>query len=238
MNAFLRIAHRGYSSKYPENTLPAFEAAVAAGADMIELDVRLSRDGEFVVIHDARIDRTSDGRGPVAGRTVAELRRYSYHNGMKGCGFVPIPTLTETIDRVGGRAVLNIEVKEDGSKRSGVEEKLVRLLRERGVVDRVIVSSFDRGILAGIRRADGRLKIGLICDTRCRGLREEVEALAPYSLHPSLALWDEVMLRWARSRGMRIYPWVAHRREAVERCRSSGLVDGVMVNDLALFGSI
>ncbi len=238
MSAFLRIAHRGYSSKYPENTLLAFEAAVEAGADMIELDVRLSRDETFVVIHDARVDRTSDGRGPVARRTLAELRRYSYHNGMEGFGFVPIPTLTEAIDRLSGRVALNIEVKEDGSRRAGVGENLVRLLREREVVDRVIVSSFDLGILAGIKRAEGRLKIGLICDTRRRGFREEVQALAPYSLHPSLALRDEDALRWARSRGMRIYPWVATRRETVERCRASGLVDGVMVNDLALFGPI
>ncbi len=155
-----------------------------------------------------------------------------------GCPHACARLLAEAIDRLSGRVALNIEVKEDGSRRAGVGENLVRLLREREVVDRVIVSSFDLGILAGIKRAEGRLKIGLICDTRRRGFREEVQALAPYSLHPSLALRDEDALRWARSRGMRIYPWVATRRETVERCRASGLVDGVMVNDLALFGPI
>lgn len=78
MDSFLKIAHRGYSSRYPENTIPAFEKAIAAGADMIELDVQLSQDGQLVVIHDERIDRTANGgTGAVTDLSLVELKRYN-----------------------------------------------------------------------------------------------------------------------------------------------------------------
>jgi glycerophosphoryl diester phosphodiesterase len=234
--AFLKIAHRGYSSRYPENTLPAFEGAVAAGADMIELDVRLSRDGEIVVIHDATVDRTSNGRGRVADLSLAELRRFNYANGMSAFGRVPIPTLAEVIDRVGAQVTLNVEIKGRRSESAGMEGALAALLRRKGAVGRVIVSAFDRRVLAAMKRADARVRTGLLYDRAWRRFREDVRRLGVESVHPRLSAIDAEALRWVRSVGVRVFPWVAKDRGDVDRCRAADFIDGVMVNDLALFG--
>ena len=92
----LNFAHRGFSGKYPENTMLAFEKAVEAGADGIELDVHFSKDGELVVIHDERIDRTCDASGFVRDYTLKELQSFDASAGFKGIyGFNRIPTLRE-----------------------------------------------------------------------------------------------------------------------------------------------
>jgi len=235
-SAFLKIAHRGYSSRYPENTLPAFEGAVAAGADMIELDVRLSRDGELVVIYDATIDRTSNGRGRMADLTLAELRRFSYPNAMTAFGRVPIPTLAEVIDRVGAQVTLNVEIKGRRSGSAGMERLIAALLRRKGAVDRVIVSAFDRRALVEMKRADGQVRTGLLYDRGWRRFGEDVRRLGVYSVHPRLSAIDAEALRWVHSEGVRVFPWVAKDRGDVDRCRAADFIDGVMVNDLALFG--
>jgi len=232
---FVKIAHRGYSSKYPENTLPAFDGAIAAGADMIELDVHLSCDGRIVVIHDERIDRTADGRGKVAEMTLAELKRYSYHNGMAGFGFVEIPTLEETIALVGERAVLNIEIKKDPAGLGGIVKILSALLRQQGAVERCMVSSFDDEALREWKRIAPDVKTALIYDRVRFPFRETIQSLGLYSLHPAIKAMDEDQLRWAKSCGLMVYPWVAKSRGVVEKCRKADFIDGVMVNDLALF---
>lgn len=212
MDSFLKIAHRGYSARYPENTLLAFEKAVAAGADMIELDVHLSQDGRLVVIHDERIDRTSNGTGAVADLSLAELKRYNYNNRMAEPGFVGIPTLDE-----------------------GIERKLADLLQETRFTDRVIVSSFDHYALAEMKRIAGSVRTGMLYDSVWIRFADEVRALGVFSVHPRADAVKAGQLRWAKSRGIQVYPWVVKDRETLKAFRASGYVDGVMVNDLALF---
>jgi glycerophosphoryl diester phosphodiesterase len=235
MNVFLKIAHRGYSARYPENTLPAFEKAIEAGADMIEFDVHLSRDGELVVIHDDRIDRTSDGTGRVVDQTLAELRRFSYNNGMPEQGFVGIPTLEEVIDLAGNRAMLNIEIKNCPIRHPGIEKRIVDLLDRKGFRDRVVVSSFDHRALAEMKRIAGDVKTGMLYNAVWIKFADEVRALGVHSIHPSLDAAEGGQLAWAKSHGLMVYCWVARERSAIERCRASGLIDGVMVNELELF---
>lgn len=232
---FLKIAHRGYSDRYPENTLPAFEQAIRGGADMIELDVRLSGDDRIVVIHDDRIDRTSDGSGRVAGMTLGELKRHNFNNGMTRFGFVGIPTLEETLDRVGDRAALNIEIKKGPENQAAIEEKLCALLRERGAIDRSIVSSFDVNVLRRVKRIAPEIRTALIYDRVWFPFSETIRALGVYSLHPSIKVIHADQLKWAKSCGLMVYAWVAKDRRTVEKCRSSDFIDGVMVNDLELF---
>jgi glycerophosphoryl diester phosphodiesterase len=232
---FLKIAHRGYSSKYPENTLPAFAGAIEAGADMIELDVHLSQDGQIVVIHDERIDRTASGSGKVAEMSLAELRRFSYHNSMAEFGFVEIPTLEETIALVEGRAVLNIEIKKRPGRYGGIEETLSALLREWGARERCIVSSFDIEALHDIKRMAPDIRTALIYDRVWFPFRETVQSLRLYSVHPSVKAMNVKQLRWVKSCGLMVYPWVAKNRAVVEKCRAADFIDGVMVNDLELF---
>ncbi len=141
----LIIAHRGASGEFPENTLPAFAAAIEAGAQMCELDVQLTRDGAAVVIHDETVDRTTNGTGAVAAMSLAEIRRLDA--GVKfGARFAGtrIPTLEEVLTLVRGRCALNVELKS-----AGVEREVCRLLRaHEALSSTTIVSSFDWDALA------------------------------------------------------------------------------------------
>ena len=122
-------AHRGFSGENPENTLASFRAAIAAGADMVELDVHLTRDNELVVIHDDTLERTTDGKGNVADKTLAELKRLD-----AGFKFNPrfagerIPTLTEVLDVTRGRILVNIELKKGKNFPYTMEELADRTL--------------------------------------------------------------------------------------------------------------
>lgn len=141
----LLIAHRGGSALAPENTLAAFrQAADWWTADVLELDVHPTRDGDVVVIHDATLDRTTDGAGPVAGRTAAELGavdagyRFSPDGGRsfpyRGRG-VAIPTLAEVLDAFPGMRV-NVEIKD-----ARAQQAVWRAVRDAGAVHRVLIAA-------------------------------------------------------------------------------------------------
>ncbi|MGQ9690287.1 MAG: glycerophosphodiester phosphodiesterase [Thermoproteota archaeon] len=118
----LKIGHRGAKFYEPENTLRSFRKALELGVDAVELDMRRTKDGELVVIHDAEVDRTTDGKGLVSGLTLKEVKRLVTEKGEK------IPTLKEVLDFLDKRVRILIELKEDG-----VEEAVLNLVREKGL---------------------------------------------------------------------------------------------------------
>ena len=120
-NRVLVVAHRGCSGRAPENTIAAFEMALEQGSDMIECDVRLTKDEEVVVFHDRALDRTTNGKGPVEQRTLEELKRLDAGSwfSSKFSG-ERIPTLSEVLHLLEGRAFLNIELKTDSDRKSVV----------------------------------------------------------------------------------------------------------------------
>ncbi|HOO73543.1 MAG TPA: glycerophosphodiester phosphodiesterase family protein [Spirochaetota bacterium] len=235
MSDVLKIAHRGYSEKYPENTMPAFKAALDAGADMIELDVHLSRDRKLVVIHDETIDRTSNGSGRVGDMSLAELRKFDYRHTFREKGPCDIPLLEDVIELVKGRAGLNIEIKNLPSHYRGIEEILAGTLKKTGFLDDALVSSFDHFSLEEIKRVEPAVKTGMLYDSLWLSFNREVDILGCFSVHPSIDSFYPEQARWAREHGMKVFPWVAKDRETLNMLVGSGLVDGVMVNDLDLF---
>ncbi len=165
-SAPLRVAHRGGAALAPENTLSAFQAGIAQGADALELDLQLSGDGRLVVIHDSSVDRTTDGSGLVADLSLAQLKALDAGARFKGRaqGREEIPALEEVLallkspgnERVG----LQIEIKPrvDGSRYEGIEEALVLALRARSLVDRAAVISFDLTSLQAVKRLEPGLR--------------------------------------------------------------------------------
>jgi len=137
------LAHRGASALAPENTLEAFQLAFEQGADGVELDAKLSADGEVVVIHDATVDRTTDGRGRVASRRLAELRGLD-----AGRAFSPeyqgarIPTLNEVFEAVGHRGIINVELTNYYGLPDGLAEKVCALVKRHSLQEHIILSSF------------------------------------------------------------------------------------------------
>ena len=147
------MAHRGHRAAYPEQTLPAYQAAIDLGCRAIEADLQLTQDGHLVMLHDLTVDRTTDGSGPVAGMTLEQVRGLD-----AGSWFDPrfagtrIPTLDEFLDMaVPAGATLCLEVKGTSADAPATAEALARTLAERGLVDRMFMSSFDHAALAAAR---------------------------------------------------------------------------------------
>jgi glycerophosphoryl diester phosphodiesterase len=129
--SFFILGHRGVMAAEPENTLRSFRRAEREGLDGIELDLHLSRDGELVVMHDARVDRTTDGTGAVADLTLAELRALDAGQGER------VPLFEEVLDAVGPTLPIQAEIKDVDAARV-----LAKVLVERELLDRVSVLSF------------------------------------------------------------------------------------------------
>ena len=137
------IAHRGFSSRAPENTLAAIREAISIGADMAEIDVTLSSDEEIVVIHDETLQRTTNGSGLVSQFTLAELKDLD-----AGSWFGPrfagerIPTLDEVLRTVNGKILLNIEIKSEAVE-GGIAARVVETVQRHEMKDQVVISSFS-----------------------------------------------------------------------------------------------
>jgi glycerophosphoryl diester phosphodiesterase len=151
------IAHRGISGKAPENTLASFHrAAGTSGIRMIELDVRLSKDEEVIVLHDRTLQRTSTGNGPARNYTFDEIRRFD-----AGSWFHPmfsderIPTLQEVLQMFCDRCWVDIEIKSDWLHKEPeglIEDRVLDAVHRSGMEERVMFSSFDHPLLANLKR--------------------------------------------------------------------------------------
>jgi glycerophosphoryl diester phosphodiesterase len=159
--AFANIAHRGASGSAPEATRPAFEQAVAAGADYLEMDIQMSRDGHLIAIHDTALDRTTDGSGPVGEHTLAELKALDAgswfnraHPGQADPAYagVRLLTLDEILSTFGPDRRYYIETKSP-ELYPGVEERLIEVLEAHGLIERgnVVLQSFSADSLRKLR---------------------------------------------------------------------------------------
>jgi glycerophosphoryl diester phosphodiesterase len=230
------VAHRGFRARCPENTLSAFKAAEAAGAQAVELDVALTRDRHPAVIHDDAVDRTTNGVGPVAGFTLDELKRLD-----AGAWFDPafagerIPTLAEVFDHLGEGMGINIEIKggavEPDFPSDAVERQVVRLVAERAARPRVIVSSFDWPCLFRVRELDSRLNIGVLSvDSAAADALAVCRRLGAFSWHPAHENLDRTGTAQARAAGFRVLPYTVNDPGEMQRLFDLG-VDGVITDD-------
>lgn len=163
------IAHRGYRDVAPENTMAAFRRAYQLGANMVELDVSLSKDREVVIMHDDTIDRTTNGKGNIEEKTLEELKQLD-----AGSWFSPIfkgeqvPTLDEVLAFAKDKIAVNIEIKSyTVEKRSqiGIESKIVELIRKHEMEEHVLVSSFSQDALKRIKTMNPNIPTALLIVT-------------------------------------------------------------------------
>ncbi len=160
------MAHRGNQKACPENTLAAFQQAFSDGADILETDLHLSKDGVFVCIHDATIDRTTDGHGAVAEMTLKELKAVSAGTHHPVYRSERIPTLAETAAILPDEVALALELKAEGFRESDVCRRLVEELKQVEVYNRTVVISFYLEYLMNIQAIDAHLPLGLITEKR------------------------------------------------------------------------
>ncbi len=156
------LAHRGSQALYPENTLISFEQALEDGADAIETDLHLSKDGEFVCIHDPTLDRTSDGTGNVADLTLAELKNYNFSARFPDIEPQQILTLAEIAGVIPADRGLVLELKSERFLERDVCIRLARELERYGIRQRTLLISFNIGFLEAAQATAPDLPIGLI----------------------------------------------------------------------------
>ena len=217
-------AHRGASGDAPENTLEAFRLAVEMGADGVELDVHMTKDGQLAVIHDERVDRTSDGTGLVAEHTLEQLQTLDFSCGMEAYRGAKMPVLAQVYELLKPTALtVNVEVKCDVIIYDGIWDKLAALEREMGMQGRVIYSSFNHYVLLKMRECLPDCPIGLLYSCGLVDPWLYAKHLGANALHPHyLALRAPGLAEGCKEAGIALHPWTVNTREGVLGCAKAG----------------
>jgi glycerophosphoryl diester phosphodiesterase len=231
----LVVAHRGASAYAPEHTIAAYELALSQGADLIEVDLHLSADDQPVAIHDATLDRTTDGAGPVRERTLKELKRLDA-GGWFGPAFRGhrLQTFQEILERFRGRTGFAVELKGGSDLYPGIEERVVSLLQIYGVVEASLVLSFDYPALAKVREMEPGVQIGALIR----------ESAAPLGVAPGVAtaLWfavrllSEEVVNRTKAAGLDLYAWVVNDAPTIDRLIEWG-IRGIVTDNADLVRS-
>lgn len=229
----LIFGHRGAPDETPENTLAGFQRAVELGLDGVELDARLCKSGELVVLHDDAVDKVTEGAGLVSELSFEELRGLDagvrFSESFKG---QKIPTLGEVLEVLGGKMIVNIELKTRSIRDDGLETKVAELVREMRLQSSVILSSFNPFSVRRVAGTGPGLKVALLFADdqpihlrRAWGLRfVEVDGV-----HPRYPLVSEKLMKRARARGWFVNTWTVDEPEAAEKLFEAG-VDVVITN--------
>lgn len=225
-------AHRGYSGRYPENTMLAFRKAEETGCYGIELDVQLTRDGQVVVIHDEKIDRTTDGTGWVRSYTLEEIRKFNAAASWGGkFGFEPIPTFEEYCQWVKTtNLVTNIEIKSGVYYYEELEEKTLDLVRRYGLEKKVIFSSFLHSSITLLRRLAPEIPCGALVeydDLGNPGYYCDKFDFQYY--HPGMKALTEEMVESCRQYNIPMNVWTINDMDSLERLYEWGC-EGVISN--------
>ncbi|MEM3507128.1 MAG: glycerophosphodiester phosphodiesterase family protein [Candidatus Bathyarchaeia archaeon] len=210
----LKIGHRGAKAYEPENTLRSFKKALELGVNAIELDVRKTKDGEIIVIHDAEVDRTTNGKGLVSELTLEEIKKLFTEKGEK------IPTLEEALDFLDKKVKIIIELKE-----TGFEKDVLNLINEKGLKNNVIIVSFLEEALRKVREIDNEIKIGLIYIKHENPIKSALDLKANYLL-PFYRFTNAIDIQKAHENGLKVIVWTINsQEEAIEHMKKG--VDGI-----------
>lgn len=213
----LIISHRGASAIAPENTLAAFSLARELGADGIEFDVQLTADGQPIVIHDASVERTTNGFGEVAEMTLAQLKELDAGDGQT------LPTLDEVFELLGASMLYNIELKGLSRRENGLEAAVANRIRSHQLEVQTLISSFNPW---AVRRACRYMSENtLVALLRVPGWRRYTYLLAGSHRadHPHYSMVNEAYMRWAKRRGYRVHVWTVDDSQVGRRLARLGV---------------
>ncbi|MBO9608249.1 MAG: hypothetical protein J7639_19985 [Paenibacillaceae bacterium] len=209
------MAHRGYSAAAPENTLPAFRAAMASGADGIELDMQMSKDGQVVIMHDQTIDRTTNGRGALKDYTLEQLREFDAGSKFNASfAGTRIPTLQEVFAAVhpGDGQTVYTEIKH--YRQPADVQTMIRTIVGGGWADHTVVSSFHYEDFVQVRQVSSAIRIAYLCDSAescrssIRAARDDKHAMIHASYRVLLA--DPSIAEAARKSGVDVAAWTVN----------------------------
>ncbi|MBL5980680.1 hypothetical protein NAAC61_00355 [Petrotoga sp. 8T1HF07.NaAc.6.1] len=221
MNEFVILGHRGYRAKFVENTIEAFKKAREYGADGIEYDSRLTKDGTLVVLHDDSIENRK-----LKELTYDELKQIHFKNGET------VPTVEEVISILDERAILNLEIKEVEAAVPSYE-----ITKRINAVDRTLFSSFKIDALRKVRSLDKSAKVGLLSEYNTLKYVDELNnEIGLYSLNlwidalkENIELSKELMHKW-KEKGLKIFLWTVNDPKYLHTFK--GLYDGIITDEV------
>jgi len=240
----LVVAHRGGAALAPENTLGAFANALKIGVDMVECDVHLSKDGELVVMHDPDLSRTTDGNGFIYQMSLADIQKVNAAAKFKATAWPAerVPTLGEVLDLVKGKTQIQVEIKVEKflGRYTGIEQKVVDEVNARGMVDDVIIISFDFPTIADVKKLDPRFKTGALMSTVDLSLNatkphdqyvaEVVQQTGADYIMPSSAGVSDLLVNSVHAAGLKIGVWTVNSASEMRRMADWG-VDAITTNN-------
>jgi glycerophosphoryl diester phosphodiesterase len=209
----LKVGHRGARAYEPENTLRSYKKAIELGVDAVELDVRKTKDGKLVVIHDADVSKTTNGRGLINELTLKEIKGLETDKGER------IPTLEEALDFIDKKVKILIELKE-----VGYEKKVLELLKKKGLQN-VIIVSFLEDALKKVRELNKKVETGLIYVKHKNPIKAALELKANYLL-PLYAFTHTANVQKAHENGLKVIVWTVNDAEKAKELVKKG-VDGI-----------
>ncbi|MHA3963430.1 MAG: glycerophosphodiester phosphodiesterase [Candidatus Thorarchaeota archaeon SMTZ1-45] len=212
------IAHRGASGHAPENTLLSFRKALDLGAQMIELDVRESLDGELICIHDSTVDRTTNGSGEVHALTYKELQNLDAGEGE--C----IPRLDDVLKFASGKLHVNIELKV-----IGVEQKVLGMVENLQMMKDIIISSFFHSTLVTIRDLNETVETAMLVNKQKNGLVSFALDYKVQAINPHYKLVTPDLVHSAHKANLRIYPWTVNDQNLMKQLLKMD-VDGLITD--------
>ena len=229
MAAFVKIAHRGASGNFPENTRLAFEKAIEARADMIEIDCQTTSDGHVVVFHDERLNRTAGVSGTVKSKTLQQLKKLDVgqwkKRSFRGEGVL---TLEEVLEIIAGKVDLCLDIKQYNASQPGMEIKLLFIVSHYDYLDQTIFSSFDYPCLERIRELAPEARIGVIYGA---GVKADpfvaAERLEASSMHVQRQMATRPFLDKAWETGLDVHVWTLNEVRDMEKFASLG-VQGIV----------
>ncbi|MBQ6504864.1 MAG: hypothetical protein IJI57_13230 [Flexilinea sp.] len=229
------FAHRGFSLQYPENTMTAFRKALEAGADGIEMDARLTQDGQIVIMHDSSIDRTTNGKGKVRDMPLKEI--LGLDAGIKkGVVFENerVPMLEQVFAELGGKLLLNIELcnYDEGDNRM-LANQTVELIEKYKLVDSVIISSFRFNNLVYVKDKNPAISCGLLAKQGIMGLFARNllnHSVSVDALHPFYTDAGAGLIRKEQQCGRKVRAWTVNSPEDIRQLYELG-VDAIFTDD-------
>lgn len=225
----LIIGHRGACGYEPENTLASFEKAIKLGAKMIEFDVYKCKSRDIVIIHDDKVNRTTNGSGYVWDKTLKELKNLKMKNNLSNSEEQKIPTLIEALNFINGRCKMSIELKGENTAQP-VYEIIKKFVEEKKYkYDDFLVSSFNQCELLEFQKLTKKIKTGVCIVGIPADYSKFAKKLNVSSIHPSLEFINKKFVSDAHKNKIKIYVWTVNEKDDFERLKKIG-IDGIFTN--------
>ncbi len=227
----LNIGHRGFGVHAIENTLSAVQKAIDFKLDMIEFDVRLTRDHEVVVFHDRSLKRLASVNLNIDETEYKTLKNINIFSKKKSgdTDYEKIPSLKEIIELSGGKIQLNIEIKKNNHLDKVLVDKVVSIIRDYNIYSQVVISSFSKEILKWVCHIDDNIRCGYVYHKKANMKNIFIPDCKLYSIHPYKYLIGKKLIQTAHDKSIKVFPWTANSYKLMNKLIQMG-VDGIITN--------